>query len=108
VTGTRTGHGVILTTVDGGTSWTSQRVAPSAAALLGVSCTTVDACVAVGSAVGLEPHAGVAVLTGPTGHPWKKASAVFAPQALTGVSCTSASRCLMVGESISEHLVGGD
>ena len=107
ITGTRTGHGVIMTTLDGGTIWSSQKVAPGAAALLGVSCTAVDSCVAVGSAVGLEPQAGMAVLTGPTAHPWKKAAAVFAPQALTAVSCTSASRCLMVGESISEHLVGG-
>ena len=107
VTGTRTGHGVILTTVDGGARWSAQKVTPTAAALLGVSCTAVDSCVAVGSAVGLEPQAGVAVLTGPTGHPWTRSAAVFAPQALTAVSCTSTSHCLMVGESISEHLVGG-
>ena len=72
VTGTRTGHGVILTTVDGGARWSAQKVTPTAAALLGVSCTAVDSCVAVGSAVGLEPQAGVAVLTGPTGHPPKQ------------------------------------
>jgi photosystem II stability/assembly factor-like uncharacterized protein len=107
VTGTRTGHGVILTTVDGGAIWSAQRVTPTAAALLGVSCTAVNSCVAVGSAVGLEPQAGVAVLTGSTGHPWRRSASVFAPQALTAVSCTSASHCLMVGESISEHLVGG-
>ncbi len=107
VTGTRTGHGVILTTVDGGARWSAQRVTPAAAALLGVSCTAEDSCVAVGSAVGLEPQAGVAVLTGPTGHPWTRSASVFAPQALTAVSCSSTSHCLMVGESISEHLAGG-
>ncbi len=98
---------MILTTLNGGATWSSQPVAPSAAALLGVSCTAVDTCVAVGSAVALAPQAGVVVLTGSPGHPWKKAAAVCAPQALTAVSCTSASRCVMVGESISEHLAGG-
>ena len=60
-----------------------------AATLLGISCTAIDSCVAVGSAVALEPQAGVAVLTGPSGRPWKQATAVFAPQALTAVSCAS-------------------
>ncbi len=107
VTGTRTGHGVVLTSADGGASWSSQPVVASAAALMGVSCTAVNSCVAVGSAVALEPQAGLVVLTGPVAHPWRKAAAVLSTQALTGVSCTSASRCVAVGESISEHLVGG-
>jgi hypothetical protein len=107
LTSTRSGHGVILTTVNGGAGWSPQRVAPSAAGFSGVSCTAVDSCVAVGSSVGLEPQAGVAVLTGPTGQPWKTSAAVSAPQALTAVSCTSTSHCLMVGESITERLIGG-
>ncbi len=107
VTGTRTGHGVVLTTTNGGTTWSSPSVPPGAASLMGVSCTAVDSCVAAGSAVALEPQAGVVVLTGSSGHPWKRAAGVFAPQALTAVSCTSTSRCVIVGESISEHLVGG-
>lgn len=106
VTGTRTGRGVILTTVNGGASWSSQPVAPQAAAVMGVSCTAVNSCVAVGSAVALEAQAGVVVLTGPSAHPWKRAAAVSSPQVLTAVSCTSTSRCVMVGESISQHLTG--
>jgi hypothetical protein len=106
VTGTRTGHGMILTTVNGGTSWSSQVVAPGAATLMGVSCTAVNSCVTVGSAVALEAQAGVAVLTGSPGRPWRKAATVSTPQALTAVSCTSLSRCVMVGESISQHLAG--
>ena len=107
VTGTRTGHGVVLTTTNGGTTWSPQPVAPGAATLMGVSCTAVNSCVAAGSAVALEPQAGVVVLTGSSGHPWKKAAEVVAPQALTAVSCTSTSQCVIVGESISERLVGG-
>ena len=107
VTGTRTGHGVVLTSADGGASWSSQPVVASAAALMGVSCTAVNSCVAVGSSVALEPQAGLVVLTGPVGHTWRKAATVPSTQALTAVSCTTASRCVAVGESISEHLVGG-
>jgi hypothetical protein len=107
VTGTRSGHGVVMTTTDGGARWSSQPVAPRAAALLGVSCTAVNSCVAVGSTVALEPQAGVVELTGSPDHPWKQSASVASPQALTAVHCTSTSRCVMVGESISEHLVGG-
>jgi hypothetical protein len=105
VTGTRTGHGVILTTTDGGSSWSPERVSPTSAALMGVSCTAVNACVAVGSAVGLAPEAGLSILTGPDSHPWNKAATVTAPQVLTAVSCISLARCVLVGESISQRLV---
>ena len=107
VTGTRAGHAVVLTTANGGMTWSPQPVAPGAATLMGVSCTAVNSCVAVGTAVALEPQAGVVVLTGSSGHPWRRAAGVFAPQALTAVSCTSTSRCVIVGESISQRLVGG-
>jgi photosystem II stability/assembly factor-like uncharacterized protein len=107
VTGTRTGHGVVLTTTDGGSSWASQPVNPTSAALMGVSCTAYNACVTVGSAVGLAPEAGMTVLTGPDGHPWRQAAAVTSPQVLTAVSCISLSRCVLVGESISQRLVTG-
>ena len=106
VTGTRTGRGVVLTTVNGGASWTSQPVRPTSAALMGISCTAVSACVGVGSAVALAPEAGLSILTGPSGHPWRRAATVSAPQALTSVSCVSTSACVLVGESISEHLAG--
>ena len=107
LTGVRTGHGVILTSANGGASWSSQPVTPSAAELMGVSCTAVDSCVAVGSAVALATHAGVAVLTASAGHPWRSAAVVASPQELTATSCISLSQCVLVGESIGEHLAGG-
>ena len=106
-TGTRTGHGVILTTTDGGTLWSSQVVSATSASLMGVSCPAFKTCVAVGSAVGLAPEAGLSILTGPVGHPWKRAAAVTSPQVLTAVSCLSLSDCVLVGESISQHLSTG-
>lgn len=107
ISGTRTGHGVVLTTTDGGASWSSQPVSPTSATLMGVSCTAVNSCVAVGSAVALASEAGLSILTGPVGHPWRKAAAVASPQALTAVSCISQSRCVLVGESISQRLATG-
>ena len=107
LSGSRSGHGLVLTTDNGGARWSSQPVTASAAALRDVSCTAVDACVAVGSSVASSAPAGVLVLTGSTDRPWKQAAAVSAPQSLSGVSCVSTSRCVVVGESISEHLVGG-
>lgn len=107
LTGTRSGRGIILTTTDGGTTWSSQPVSPTSAVLMGVSCTAVNSCVAVGSAVGLAPEAGLSILTGPDGHPWRRAATVTAPQVLTAVSCSSLSRCVLVGESLSQRLATG-
>jgi hypothetical protein len=104
---TRTGHGVILTTADGGLHWSSRLVPAATASLAGVSCTGDDSCVMVGSSVSTSAMAGTIILTGPAGSPWKSMAGLGAPQPLTGVSCVSLSRCLVVGESISEHLVGG-
>ena len=104
---TRAGHGVLLTTTDGGAAWSSRPVPATTASLAGVSCTGIDMCAMVGSAVSTSTPAGSVLLTGPAGTPWKGASEVGAPQPLTGVSCVSQSRCVLVGESISEHLVGG-
>ncbi len=104
---TRSGHGVIITTNNGGVTWSSQPVPASVAALMDVSCTGVGSCVLVGSSGSSSDQAGTVILTGPAGAPWKGAAQVGVAQSLTAVSCVSQSRCVVVGESISEHLVGG-
>ena len=105
--GTRTGHGIVLTTSSGGAEWSSQPVTPIAASLTGVSCTAPGSCVAVGSTVATSAQAGLVMLSGPNGATWRQAAVVGAPQPLTAVNCVSSSRCVVVGESISEHLDGG-
>lgn len=105
--GVRSGHGVILTTANGGATWTSQPVTDLSAALMDVSCTAAQSCVAVGTSVATQPEAGLAILTGPTDHAWRKAATVGSPQPLSAVSCVTLSSCVVVGESISEHLAGG-
>jgi photosystem II stability/assembly factor-like uncharacterized protein len=104
---TRSGHGVILTSDDGGATWTSENVNTLSASLTGVSCPAVGECVAVGSSVALAPQAGQIIATGRAASPWKSPTTLSAPQALTAVSCTSISSCVIVGESIIESLVGG-
>jgi hypothetical protein len=104
LTGARTGHGVILTTGNGGATWSSEPLSSRVAALLDVSCTGVNTCVSVGSSVNTAARAGVVVLTGPNPHSWKHAAAVGSPQSLSAVSCVSTASCVAVGESISEHL----
>jgi hypothetical protein len=108
--GPRSGQGVVLTSTDGGVTWKSAPVTPTAADLLGVSC-TAGACVAVGTTVASTPQAGVLVLSGTAGTPgvaWRQA--VTAPVALplTAVDCVSLAACVAVGESGSVHLAATD
>jgi len=101
----RSGQGVILTTGNGGATWTNQTV-PTAASLMDVSCTGIGSCVGVGSSVSSSSEAGLAVLSGSPQHPWQRPAMVGAPQPLTAVSCQSSSQCVVVGESILEYLAG--
>jgi hypothetical protein len=105
--GTRTGHGLLLTTENGGASWSVRPVSAASASLADVSCTAIGSCVAVGDSVATSNQAGMVILSGAPTQPWKKPAVVGAPLPLTAVSCVSSSRCVVVGESFSEHLAGG-
>jgi hypothetical protein len=104
--GTRTGHGLLLTTDNGGAGWSEQPVSTTSASLTDVSCTAIGSCVVVGDSVATSSQAGVVILTGPPAQPWKRPATVGSPVPLTAVSCISTSRCVVVGESFSEHLGG--
>ncbi len=102
----RVGQGVVLTSTDGGVTWTSAPVPPTAADLLDVSC-GAGPCVAVGDTVATTTQGGLVVLTPATGSTaaiWHRAVAAPVPLPLSGVSCVSLSACVVVGESISAHL----
>jgi hypothetical protein len=105
--GTRTGHGLLLTTENGGASWSVKPVSAASASLADVSCTAIGSCVAVGDSVATSNQAGMVILSGAPTQPWEKPAVVGAPLPLTAVSCVSSSRCVVVGESFSEHLAGG-
>jgi hypothetical protein len=104
---TRTGHGLLLTTENGGASWSVTPVSTASASLADVSCTAIGSCVAVGDSVATSNQAGMVILSGAPTRPWKKPAVVGAPLPLTAVSCVSSSRCVVVGESFSEHLADG-
>lgn len=107
--GARTGQGVVLTSVNGGSGWASALVTPNAADLLGVSC-AAGPCLAVGTTVATSPQAGVVILSGAGGasaSPWRRAVAAPLALPLTGVACVSLSACVVVGESVSAHLASG-
>ena len=104
--GARTGHGILLTSDNGGATWADRTVPATSAALSGISCTALATCVAVGSTVASAPAAGIILVTGSTDSPWRHAPSVSAPLSLSAVSCVSVSSCVAVGESISEHLSG--
>jgi hypothetical protein len=106
LSGSRTGHGLVLTTANGGATWTSQSITASAASLRDVSCPIIGSCVAVGSSVAASPQAGLVILTGSAGRPWKHPANLGIPQPVLAVSCVSRSHCVMVGQSISEYLNG--
>ena len=105
--GSRIGHGLLLSTANGGATWTSASVTTSAASLADVSCPAIGTCIAAGSAVASVTQAGLALVSGADSSPWRDASTVAFPEPLTAVSCVSDSHCVVVGESIIEYLVGG-
>jgi len=107
--GTRTGQAVVLTSADGGRSWTSDPVTATAADLLAVSC-AAGPCAAVGTAVASAPKAGLVVLAASGGGPaavWRSATVAPVALPLTGVDCVSLSACVVVGESVSARLSSG-
>jgi hypothetical protein len=99
----RSGHGVILTTANGGASWAQQPISGSVASLADISCTAINTCVAVGTSVATVADQGVMILTGSNHKPWSRSSLVSTPQPLSAVSCASTSQCVAVGESVSEY-----
>jgi hypothetical protein len=102
--GVRSGQALVLASDNGGATWASEPVTASAASLLGVSCTAVATCVAVGNTVASAPQAGVIIFTGATARPWSPPTVLTPAQSLTGVDCVSTAQCVVVGESLTDHL----
>ncbi len=105
--GVRAGQALILSSDNGGATWATEAVTATAASLLGVSCTAVATCVAVGNTVASAPQAGVILFTGAPARPWAKPTVLTPAQSLAAVDCVSTSRCVVVGESLTDHLTGG-
>jgi len=106
VVSARTGQGVVLTTSNGGSAWTSVPVTATSAALHSVTC-DAGPCVAAGTTVASSAQAGIVILAraaGTSPATWRKAAVTTVAFPLTGVACRSLSSCVVVGESITAHL----
>ena len=88
--------GVILTTTDGGMTWTSQAVPNGVAMILAVSCLSSSPCIAVGSS---STGTGVALGSGDGGTTWTSLTFPSATGMLSSVSCPSQTDCAAVGTS---------
>ena len=107
--GARSGRGVVVTSANGGATWSSAPVTSTAADFLAVSC-GAGPCVAVGTTVATAPQGGVVALTASaagSASAWRQAAVAPVALPLTGVSCVTLAACVMVGESVSAHLSGG-
>ncbi len=100
----RSGRGVILTTTNGGSSWTAERVPAEAASFTGLACPASGACAAVGTTTPTVAGSGLVVLTGDGNDPWTRSVTLTVPQPLAAVSCPATAHCVMGGVAVTEGL----
>lgn len=81
----------ILTTVDGGTTWTSPPAPSTEGALGAVACDTSQTCQAVGS--------GLSLSTADGGSTWGTEATPVGIEQITSVTCPAATRCVAVGDT---------
>jgi PQQ-like domain len=88
------GYGFVLTSANGGTSWTKVDFGEPHEAMAGLSCPTVHLCVVV------DTGGSVAVSTNPAGGAaaWKWTQ-VISNGETSGVSCASETLCIVIGGS---------
>lgn len=92
--GTVNGAGYVMTTTDGGTTWTPAGTPSGFTGLSAISCPASSTCFAVGSAAG--GGGGIAVTT-TSGSSWAVQAVPAGSGALTSVSCVSTTHCVAVG-----------
>ena len=102
----------IFTTVDGGSSWTTQTI-PGVVQLVAVACGTSADCVAsaLGAPTAADPEGpSVVVRTTDSGTTWSVSPlpGAFAPANFNGLSCTGLESCVMVGTSQSAAAISGE
>ncbi len=91
-----TAAGVILGTINGGTTWTLQTVPSGDSSLAGISCSSTTTCEAVGSN---GTAAGVILGTTNGGTTWTSQTIPSGISILKGISCASATTCEAVGSN---------
>ncbi|MCL4443123.1 MAG: IPT/TIG domain-containing protein [Actinobacteria bacterium] len=101
------GAATILSTYNGGSSWTSGTIPGNLLGILGVSCASVTFCVSVGAGYSsnakfgssLSNIAGIILVSTDGGALWKE-QAAYPEDILSSVSCPTISTCYASGTSI--------
>ncbi len=88
----------VIATTNGGESWTSQVIPPTAGYLSGISCSDQHDCVAVGQATLSSNGQGVVIATVNGGRSWQPRPTPPGFLDITAVSCRSDHRCIAVGD----------
>lgn len=89
------GHGAIVATSNGGTSWKSLPVPTGVTAVTHISCSSKSRCLASGfSSSGI-----VFLSTSNGGRSWAKHTAPSSIGGINGISCPSSTKCYAVGEN---------
>ena len=94
------GAGLLLSTADGGQTWTADSVPARLGDGFAISCPSMASCVVVGArwlATTPPTLTGAAVATTTAGRRWRPPSTRYLPAALTAVDCATTSACVAVG-----------
>jgi hypothetical protein len=98
----------VIGTTDGGSVWTREGPSDDSGALFGVSCSSIEDCIAVGTKSNLHTSGTTTEITVTTtngGNSWVERNE--GKGRLYGVACPSTSVCVAVGTSIRTSVNGG-
>lgn len=101
------GKGVILDSVDGGTTWTAEPHSTAVDDAFGVSCTARRVCVIVGTVwipVSPPTPVGSVITSDDGGTTWRPAKLHYLPQNVLAVDCASAATCVAAGTNVLAHV----
>lgn len=94
------GATTLLTTTDGGSTWSFAPTPPSTT-ILGLACPGATVCLAVGLAPTVAgPEEGVLVRSGDGGATWSSISLPYDTAGLDDVACPTATRCIAAGATL--------
>ena len=99
---TSSNSGVVLSTMDGGTTWSAPTLPGAAGLLNGVSCPTRSDCVAVGAT---PSKSGLVIATSDGGTGWNSQTLPQGLGILYGISCQTEGECWVVGTTTSNRAV---
>ena len=101
------GKGVILQSVDGGVTWTTEAHSTSVDDAFAVSCTARVVCVIVGTVwipVSPPTPVGGVITSSDGGRTWRPAKLQYVPESMAAVDCASAADCVAAGTNVLAHV----